>query len=139
MASVPVIDLRPDDFLVDGKFSAERAAESVNRLSRAFREAMTHGLSAENLRVQDVELTLQTGAAVATSFPLPAIDLERHMPAKPATVRVLQRRNLTTPASTFTTASDVDWQATGARQVSVRYITGLAVSTKYLLTLRIEG
>lgn len=139
MATVPTIDFRAEDVIEGGQVSPSKVVDALNRMARLQREALTHGITAENLRVQDVELTLQTGAAVADSFPLAAISLEKHMPAKPTTVRVLQRRNLTTPTSTFTTASDVDWQATGDRQVSVRYIPGLAVSTKYLLTLRIEG
>lgn len=139
MASVPTIDFRPEDVTEGGAVSAQKVADALNRMNRLYREAMSHGITADNLRVQDVTLTLQTGAAVATSFPLAAIELAAFMPATPKGVRVMARSNLTSPTTTFTTASGVDWIPTGERKVSIRYISGLAVSTKYLITIRIEG
>jgi hypothetical protein len=140
MAQFPTIDFRPDDLRKNGDFTAERTAEAINKLARTLREALSGGITSENLRVQDVTLTFTTdGASVGNSFPLPAVDLEDHMPGDVVSVRILKRRNLTTPTRVFATASDVDWRAVEGRKVSILYVPGLSLSTKYQITFRIEG
>lgn len=139
MATVPTLDFRADDLLEGGNLSAQKVADALNRTGRAVREALTHGITAENLRVQTVDLTIQTGADVSASFPLPAIKLAGYMPAKPSGVRVIHRQNLTDPTVEYSVASGVDWRPAGERQVSIRYVSGLWASTKHVVTLLIEG
>lgn len=139
MATVPTTDIRPEDLLDGGELSASKVAAALNRASRVVREALDHGITAENLRVQTVELRIQTAATIAETFPLPAIKLADHMPPVPRAVRVIFRQNLTSPGTAFTLATAADWKPFGERQVSIRYLSGLSASANYVVTLLIEG
>jgi len=139
MATIPTIDFRPEDFLDGGKVSAQKMADAVNKVNRSLREALSRGLTQDNLRTQTVALTFTTKATVADTFPLPAIALAQHMPATPKAVRVTNRRNNASPETTFTSASDVDWSPTEGKKLSIRYVSGLSASTNYTITLLVEG
>lgn len=134
----PNLSVRADDFTEDGSFSARKTAEAFTRIAKAFAEAMDRGIESENLREQYVELYVHTGARVDDSFPLPAINLARHMPAKLSDVRVASIENITNPAAAWTSGAMCFWRTAGDRQFVVDYISGLSASTKYRITLRLS-
>lgn len=94
-------------------------------------------LDASNLRKQFEPMTVTTKAVLADSFPLTFKNRLGAAPKKVALVRCIPE---TLPTSWVGVAAVgvPAWDLTSAGLIRIRYIGGLAVSTKYQLTFEVE-
>ena len=101
--------------------------------------ALSGNLSLSNLRAGTVTASFQTPAAVsASAAPFP-IYLAKPFQTRMRHLVVSGVRNLTDSGAVLASAVQPDWQDMGDGRVKVRFLTGLAASTKYELTFLALG
>jgi hypothetical protein len=94
-------------------------------------EALEASLSSV-LLLEDVQIT--TGAAVAVNTaPFPMVISVKNF--TPAAVLVGRVENLSGPATIATSAHAVQWRMSSDNTIELQLVTGLAVNSKYRLTL----
>jgi hypothetical protein len=123
----------------DGSIDARKFLFAINQFMGSVCAALNRGIAVgENTAWQLKDVPIQTGATVDGSFPQ-LFALEKWMPPIPAAVICVGAKNLTTPSTIFYEPPQVDWEPVGDWRVRLRYVSGLDVSTKYLLKLLIIG